>query len=106
MARKIVRGKRYDTEKSTEIGSASGGGAVGDFSYWEATLYRAPRSGAYFLAGEGGPMTRFAQSIGQNQWSGGEDIIPMTRQEAFDWAQEHLDLGIVEDEFPDLIEDA
>jgi hypothetical protein len=104
--KKIINGKRYDTSKAVEVGSASGGGPVGDFSHWSATLFRTPRSKVYFLHGEGGPMTRWSVSIGQNQWAGGEDITPMTRQEAFAWAQEHLEPEEIETEFADLIEDA
>jgi hypothetical protein len=104
--KKIINGKRYDTSKAIEIGSASGGGPVGDFSHWSATLYRTPRSGQYFLHGEGGPMTRWSVSVGQNEWAGGEDITPMSREEAFAWAQEHLEPKEVEDEFGDLIKDA
>jgi hypothetical protein len=51
-------------------------------------------------------MTRWSVSVGQNQWAGGEDITPMTRDEAFKWAQEHLDAWEVEEEFADMIEDA
>jgi hypothetical protein len=69
-------------------------------------LFRTPRSKVYFLHGEGGPMTRWSVSVGQNQWAGGEDITPMTRDEAFAWAQEHLSPSEIEDEFADMIEDA
>ena len=104
--RKIVRGKRYDTESARLVGEYENSLPVTDFHHVWMGLYCTPRSGQYFLAGKGGPMTRFAQSTGQNQWSGGSDIIPMTREEAFSWAQENLNTEVVEDEFGDLIEDA
>lgn len=76
--KKTINGAAFNTEKAILIGTA-GGGFPGDFKHWEAGLYKTPRSGRYFLAGSGGPMTRFAQSAGQNSWTGGEDLIPMTR---------------------------
>lgn len=106
----IIDGVRYDTEKSTEIGShdnlGSGATSRSDFHWWEATLYKTPRSGRYFLAGEGGPMTQFSRALAQNSWSGGEKIIPMTEEEAFAWAQQYLDPDEVEDNFGHLIEEA
>lgn len=108
--RKIVDGKRFDTETATLIGEASnigrGADSVGDFHYWSAGLYRSPRKAHYFLAGEGGAMSRFAQSVGQNSWAGGRDIIPMSREQAFEWAQEHLATEEVEAAFGDMVEDA
>lgn len=104
--KKIINGVRYDTESAILIGEYSSPGSSRDFSHWEAGLYKGPRSGRYFLAGEGGPMTRYAKSMGGNSWSGGEDITPMTRDEAFAWAQDFLKPAIVEREFSDAIQDA
>lgn len=108
--KKIVNGLRYDTSKATAIGSydnvGDGCDSASDFRYWEATLYVTPRSGRYFLAGEGGAMSRFSQSAGQNSWRGGSDIIPLTKDEAMEWAQQYLDTRTVEEYFADAIEDA
>jgi hypothetical protein len=108
--RKIINGKRYDTSKAVEVGEynniGEGADSVTDFKFWSATLYRTPRSGQYFLHGEGGPMSRFSQSAGQNSWTGGSDIIPMTKQEAMEWAEQYLSPSKTEAEFSDLIEDA
>ena len=103
----IINGTRYDTDKATLIGEASGGSEfVTDYRHWSAALYITPRSGRYFLAGRGGPMSRFAVSRGINEWSGGEGVHPMEREDAFAWAQEHLPAEVVEAQFADLIEDA
>lgn len=108
--RKIANGKRYDTETATLIGETSnigrGADSAGDFNYWSAGLYRSPRGAHYFLAGEGGPMSRFGQSVGQNSWGGGRDIIPMSKEEAFEWAQENLTPDEVEAAFGDMVEEA
>ena len=105
--RKIVNGKIYDTHTATLIGEADYNGAdTRDFHSWIARLYITPRSRVYFLHGEGGPMTRWAQSAGQNSWTGGEDIVPLSRGDAFEWAQDHLDADVVMAHFGDLVEEA
>lgn len=102
----IINGKRYDTEKSILVGKSDSGGFVNDFSYWEAGLYKTPRSGAFFLAGQGGPMTRWAQPVGSNGRSGGSGIIPLDADEALEWAERYLPATSVEEHFADRIEDA
>lgn len=101
---KIINGKRYDTATATKVARASNGGSWGDFNHWEETLYR-KRTGEYFLHGEGGPMTRYAKSTGQNSWSGGEDLIPLSYENARAWAEEHLDGDAYEAIFGAVAED-
>jgi hypothetical protein len=79
--KKVIEGIRYDTERATEVcklGEHYGGR---DFRSWSGTLHVTPRSGRWFIAGEGGPMSMFAQSTG-NGTSGGSDIIPLTEDRA------------------------
>src|SRR4051812_45958300 len=91
----IINGKRYDTATATLIGEAEGGGrSMSDWHFWSEDLYRTPRSGTYFLAGYGGPLSRYARSVGQNEWTGGERIIPLSAADAREWAEEHLDADI------------
>lgn len=108
--KKILNGVRYDTKKATLIGGysniGSGADSHSDFRYWEADLYVTPRSGKFFIAGSGGPMSRFSQSAGQNSWSGGEDLVPMSKEEALEWAENYLDAETVEEFFGDMIQDA
>jgi len=108
--KKIIEGVRYDTEKAILIGEydnlCAGVDSVTDFGYWEAGLYVTPKAGRYFLAGEGGAQTQFSRSIGQNSWSGGEGIIPMTKAEALAWAERYLDEDVVEEHFADMLVDA
>lgn len=102
----IINGLRYDTENARLIGETSHGESTSDFNYWKAGLYKTPRSGRFFLAGYGGPMTRYARSIGNNTSSGGEKIDPMTKEEALKWAEEYLDPDEIEAAFADDIQDA
>ena len=100
--KKIIDGKLYDTAKAECIGSYDSGGSCSDFQHFEEALYKTP-NGAYFISGSGGPMTGYARSAGQNSWTGGEDIRALTREEAFEWAESHLDSDDVQAEFGDLV---
>jgi len=50
-------------------------------------------------------MTEYAVCAGNTTY-GGSRIIPMTRDDAFRWAQEKLAFSQVESEFADLISEA
>ena len=102
--KKIINGKLYDTEKAKEVGSWSNGGSWRDFSHVEETLYR-KKTGEFFLHGAGGPQTKYAESCGQNQWSGGELITPLTYESAQEWAEEHLDADEYQAIFGEVSED-
>ena len=87
--KRIINGKRYDTDKAECLANASYSNRR-DFSYWSEDLYR-KRTGEYFLYGEGGPASRYAVTAGQNVWSGGEKIIPISEDTAREWAEKYLD---------------
>ena len=97
--RKIINGMRYDTEKAIEVGTYCTPGSTSDFNWFKATLYKTPRSHRFFLAGEGGALSRFAQSCGQNTWTGGSDVIPLEDGEALEWAERYLGIEEVEEHF-------
>lgn len=101
---KIINGKRYSTDSAKEMASDSYSNYT-DFHYWSETLYR-KNTGEYFLHGEGGPMSRYAETIGQNQWTGGEKIIPLTVDAAQKWAEEHLTADEYESIFGEVEETA
>ena len=88
--KKIINGKVYNTETAKQMAFWCNAGSWRDFHHFEETLYR-KKTGEYFLFGEGGPMTKYAISTGQNSWSGGEKIIPLDYDNACRWAEEHLD---------------
>lgn len=93
--KKIIGGKVYDTETAKKVGSYSNYGSWRDFNHFEETLYQ-KKTGEFFLHGEGGPATRYAVPEGQNSWSGGERIMPMSYSEAQAWAEEHLEADAYE----------
>jgi len=88
--KKIINGKKYDTETAEELAYWENMPNALDFNQYSETLYR-KKTGEYFLHGEGGPMTKYARTIDSNSWSGGERIMPLTVAKAQAWAEEHLD---------------
>ena len=95
--KKIINGRRYDTTSAKEVGYDYYSNP-GDFSYWRETLYR-KNTGEFFLHGEGGPNSRYAETVGLNEWSGGERIMPLSLEDAQKWAEEHLDADEYEEIF-------
>lgn len=102
--KRIINGKTYNTQTATEIAHYSNGLGGGDFRNFSESLY-VTQQGAYFLAGEGGPMTRYARSCG-NMTSGSEGIEHVSKREALLWCEEYDFTGEIEEYFSDMIEDA
>lgn len=86
--KKVINGTLCDTNTAKLLGETSYSNRR-DFHYWSEELY-ITKSGKYFLYGEGGPASRYAKTIGQNEWSGGEAIQLLDRDAAMEWAEEHL----------------
>ena len=101
--KKIINGKKYDTETAQAMGSYDIN-ATTSFEYVEETLYR-KRTGEFFLLGEGGPMSKYAVSTGGGNWAGGTAIIPLSWESARAWAEEHLDAATYEAIFGEVAED-
>lgn len=102
--KKIINNKLYNTETAQLIGYWANTGDTRDFAYIREELYR-KRTGEFFLYGEGGPMSHYSRSIGNNEWSGTEEIIPLTWESARKWAEEHLTAEEYETEFGEVSED-
>ena len=101
--KKIINNKVYDTNKATEVGTWESG-RWGDFDHVAETLYQ-KRTGEFFLHGEGGAQTKYAISVGQGNWSGSEQIIPLTWESAREWAESHLEADAYEKAFGEVAED-
>lgn len=101
--KKIINGRRYDTETAKFLGEDSYSN-WGDFHFWEETLYQ-KRTGEFFLHGVGGPASKYAETVGQNQWTGGEKIIPLSFDKAREWAEKHLEADQYEGIFGPVEED-
>lgn len=88
--KKYINGKKYDTETAQAVGSWSNNRSYRDFSWCEETLYR-KKTGEFFLHGEGGALSRYARQVDGNMRGSGEEIRPMSFDEAREWAEEQLD---------------
>lgn len=102
--KKIINGKVYNTDTATLVNEWSNNLSYRDFHWREEKLYR-KKTGEYFLYGEGGPASKYAESCGQNQWSSGDSIIPLSFKSAREWAESHLDADEYEAEFGEIAED-
>ena len=101
--KRVINGRKYDTETATEVAEWWNGLDSGDFGTVEETLYR-KRTGEYFLYGYGGPMTSYAEPCGSSGWQYGSRIMPMTYDEARTWAEEHMSVDEYEAEFGEVPE--
>ena len=88
--KKIINGRKYDTDTAKCVGSWDNGYGCNDFKYVKEDLYR-KKNGEFFLYGEGGPTTKYREPEGQHGWTGGSRITPLSVDRAHDWAEKHLD---------------
>ena len=86
--KKIINGAKYDTSTAKCLGYSEYGNPS-DLNYCHERLFRT-KSGKYFLHGEGGAMSKYSKSCGDNHWTGDEQIQPMSRLAAEGWAEEKL----------------
>lgn len=101
--RKIIDGKKYDTDTATEVADWHNDCAKSDFGFVHEWLYR-KRTGEYFLYGEGGPETRYAEAYPGGGWQWGAGLVPLSYDEARRWAEERLDADEYEAEFGEVSE--
>lgn len=86
--KKIINGKKYDTDTAILYGSYDNGSHLRENRFCEQ-LYR-KKTGEFFLYGKGGPETKYAVSCSQGKWSEGENIEPLTFVAARTWAERYL----------------
>jgi hypothetical protein len=81
----------YNTETAKPLGSFYHG-TVSDNFYYHETLYK-KKTGEYFLYGEGQAGSKYARpAYGDTEaWEGGEDIIPLTFDQAKKWFEKAND---------------
>lgn len=80
--RRQINGKIYDTTTAEFIATIAHRGGPNDFSH-ECTQLFKTKKGAFFLAGYGGPMSRWKRRASdENGWLDGEGLTPITMLEA------------------------
>jgi len=96
--KQVIGGKVYNTETAEEIGSYANNLGTRDFRDLEETLYKT-RKGNFFIAGEGGALTRWAKIAGDGSGPG-EGIEALNKQEALAWCESHdIDADIIAKHF-------
>lgn len=87
--KRIIKNKLYDTEKAKALGCYEPNPYRSDFHWYCETLYQ-KKTGEFFLHGDGNAASKYSRSCGQNEWCGSESIIPLSYDEAQEWAEGHL----------------
>ena len=101
---RVIDRRRYNTDKAEIIGEWTNGHYRSDFHFCAETLQRTI-NGNYFIYCRGGALSAYAESCG-NMTGAGERIVPLSRDEALDWAERHLDGETVAEEFRDSVIEA
>lgn len=102
--KKIINRMLFNTETAEKIHAEDNGYYQTDFYHMNETLYHTT-SGAYFLHGAGGGLSRYARQLGDGS-SGGEEIIPMSEDEAYAWLESVDAVEAIEAHFSELVKDA
>lgn len=100
--KKIINGRKYDTDTAKEIDSYSNDRPRTDFRYFCETLYQ-KHTKEFFLYGHGGPMSKYAEHCGQG-WTGGESILPLSLDEVKEWVETNSTVEIYETLFGEVEE--
>jgi hypothetical protein len=94
----------YDTKTAELLAEYDNELSRSDFRNLSESLYKT-KNGAYFLAGEGGAHTKYAEACG-NYTSGSSKITPLTKEEALEWCEQYAKTSVIEKEFSDVLEEA
>ena len=100
----IINKKIYDTEKAKEVARDHLHNR-NSISWFDETLYLTP-NGAWFIAGEGGPLSQYGIDLGQGEKEGGCKLIPMSVEEVMAWLEQRSEYAILEAYFSDSLEEA
>lgn len=102
--KKIVNGKSYNTATATEVCDIGNGLSESDFGWHSSSVY-VTKKGAFFLAGEGGPMSRWARQHSDSRVAG-SGIEVLSRGEALKLAEFfQAPTDVIEEFFGDVIEE-
>lgn len=102
--KKIINGKLYNTDTARQVGTWSNSADCNDLSWVEESLYQ-KKTGEFFLHGQGGPNTRYAQQLEASNWTGGETISLVSYDSARQWAEDHLTADQYQAVFGEVAED-
>ena len=103
--RQVIDHKLYDTTTAKRLHAWDNGHNPGDFHLREKTLYRTDK-GVLFIHHEGGALTDMARKCGSNGTCGGEELEPVSREDAIRFLESHGGADVLLEEFADEIEEA
>lgn len=95
--KRIINGKRYDTDTAQFIRTYSSGLSISDFRYYDESLYL-KKTGEFFLYATGNGASEYAGRYGDLRGPG-EKIVPLTLDEARAWVEKIEDPDLYEELF-------
>lgn len=95
--KRIINGKRYDTDTAKFIKTYSSGLSISDFRYYDESLYL-KKTGEFFLYATGNGASEYAGKYGDLRGPG-EKIVPLTLDEARAWVEKIEDPDLYEELF-------
>ena len=95
--KRIINGKKYDTNTASLIYRATANCPCSDFAYWEEELFL-KKTGEFFIAGEGHGFTKWASHNG-NSSGYGYGLEPISLDEAKEWVSRHCTVDLYEETF-------
>lgn len=101
--RKIIEGKKYDTETAAKLAEWDNRLPVNDLDHCTEALYQT-KNGTFFLHGEGGANSPYCSQREGGGRGPGETILPMSEDEARRWAELHIDADDYEEIFGEVEE--
>ena len=81
----------YDTETAECVEKFENTPYKGNAHYYKESLFR-KKTGEFFLYGYGNARTKYASVTIGGMYSPDEKVIPLSKEEAMDWMEQHGDV--------------
>lgn len=101
--KKIINNKLYDTATAKKLAEWDENG-TDPLNYIAEALYR-KKTGEFFVFGDGGANTKYARIGRLKGFEPGSAILPMSLEQAKEWALDRLPKSEYDDIFGDMIDD-
>ncbi len=87
--KKIIKNLVYNTETAHKIGEWQNAENYNDLNFYIETLYR-KKTGEFFLHGDGNAASPYSKREQSGNARGTEEIVPLSYEQAREWAEKHL----------------
>lgn len=81
--RAVIDGQSYDTDLAREVARATSGRGTTDLRFFDEAMFLTA-NGAWFLAGRGNALTKYARRTG-GCLDSGERVIPLSSGDVYSW---------------------